>query len=349
MEVNNTENTKKLSRQQWKNKMKNKRKCKNKYHQNKPEEQVHEMGSVDKREEEEEEEEVKTDSYSNNNSDKITQTAGQKKKKDNEYKPQKKAITKEDTDTLREEKQQIEKEKKTKSSQVKKSVTKSSADGSKRQAGEPEVEITDDQPQVKRLKPELSKEQSQKRDKLRKMLRNQKADQQESPVKQKDKPAAPEEEVKQDRSASLRFRMEQRLESARFRYINEVLYSTSSSEARRMFKQDPQAFWIYHRGYMAQVQKWPANPVDAIIAYIRQKWDKFVNIVHIFLMRTHTHPHITQERNLGLVITSTTPIEQFEIKVYCTASQKKELIAFQLSHNSGRIFFIISASSAHVT
>ncbi|XP_038830031.1 ribosomal RNA-processing protein 8-like [Salvelinus namaycush] len=65
--------------------------------------------------------------------------------------------------------------------------------------------------------------------------------------------------------------MEQRLESARFRYINEVLYTTSSGEAKRMFRQDPQAFSIYHRGFTAQVQRWPANPVDAIISYIRHK------------------------------------------------------------------------------
>ncbi|XP_048836496.1 ribosomal RNA-processing protein 8 [Brienomyrus brachyistius] len=74
-----------------------------------------------------------------------------------------------------------------------------------------------------------------------------------------------------DRSAALKFRMEQRLEAARFRYINEQLYTSTSSTARRMFKQDPQAFDIYHRGFTTQVQHWPANPVDAIIAYIKHK------------------------------------------------------------------------------
>ncbi|KAJ3590483.1 hypothetical protein NHX12_008434 [Muraenolepis orangiensis] len=74
-----------------------------------------------------------------------------------------------------------------------------------------------------------------------------------------------------DRSASLRARMEQRLEAARFRYINEVLYTSTSGEAKRMFSQDPQAFGVYHRGFTAQVQRWPANPVDAIIAFIHKK------------------------------------------------------------------------------
>ncbi|XP_023692840.2 uncharacterized protein rrp8 [Paramormyrops kingsleyae] len=74
-----------------------------------------------------------------------------------------------------------------------------------------------------------------------------------------------------DRSAALKVRMEQRLQAARFRYINEQLYTSTSSTASRMFKQDPQAFDIYHRGFTTQVQRWPANPVDAVIAYIKHK------------------------------------------------------------------------------
>ncbi|KAI5098753.1 ribosomal RNA-processing protein 8 isoform X1 [Silurus meridionalis] len=74
-----------------------------------------------------------------------------------------------------------------------------------------------------------------------------------------------------DRSSALRSRMEKRLESARFRYINELLYTSTSGEAKRMFKQDPDAIKIYHKGYTEQVKQWPANPVDSIISYIRQR------------------------------------------------------------------------------
>lgn len=74
-----------------------------------------------------------------------------------------------------------------------------------------------------------------------------------------------------DRSTALRLKMERRLEAARFRYINELLYTSTSGEAKRMFQQDPDAIGIYHRGYTAQVQHWPENPVDSIISYIRQK------------------------------------------------------------------------------
>ncbi|XP_033864045.3 ribosomal RNA-processing protein 8 isoform X1 [Acipenser ruthenus] len=74
-----------------------------------------------------------------------------------------------------------------------------------------------------------------------------------------------------DRSAALRARMEQRLESARFRYINEQLYTSSSQEACKLFHEDHTSFEIYHRGFTAQVTRWPHNPVDSIISYIRSK------------------------------------------------------------------------------
>lgn len=79
-----------------------------------------------------------------------------------------------------------------------------------------------------------------------------------------------------DRSSALRSRMEKRLESARFRYINELLYTTTSGEAKRMFQQDPDAIRIYHRGYTEQVKHWLANPVDTIISYLRQRSSSLV-------------------------------------------------------------------------
>ncbi|KAA0701836.1 Ribosomal RNA-processing protein 8 [Triplophysa tibetana] len=79
------------------------------------------------------------------------------------------------------------------------------------------------------------------------------------------------EQAPLDRSAALRLKMEKRLEAGRFRYINELLYTSTSGEAKRMFKQDPDAIRIYHKGYTAQVQHWPENPVDSIIRYISQR------------------------------------------------------------------------------
>ncbi|KAM4566741.1 uncharacterized protein rrp8 isoform 1-T2 [Odontesthes bonariensis] len=265
--VNKLQSTEKMNRQQWKNKMKNKRKCKNKYRERKPEEDMNKA----KTDKQGPKEEVKLHPQSNDNSENISQKTMQKKKKERRHKPPKSKNTEEDPPVSEEPQQRAEKP--TKSVKADKRASESSADGPKQKADGLQMEIVNEQREflTKRQKSELSKEESLKRQKLQKMLLRQ----EESPAEQEDEPAAPEE-VKQSRSDSLRSRMEQRLESARFRYINEVLYSTSSGEAKRMFQQDPQAFQVYHKGYTAQVQRWPTNPVDAIISYIRKKSSSLV-------------------------------------------------------------------------
>ncbi|KAG9462088.1 hypothetical protein GDO78_014928 [Eleutherodactylus coqui] len=86
-----------------------------------------------------------------------------------------------------------------------------------------------------------------------------------------EQPAADTSEAKEDPAAALRARMEVRLTSARFRYINEQLYTSDSQEAFRLFQRDPQAFSIYHSGFSQQVQRWPINPITGIIKYIKNR------------------------------------------------------------------------------
>ncbi|XP_029922727.1 ribosomal RNA-processing protein 8 [Myripristis murdjan] len=279
------EETQRLSRKQWKNKMKNKRKCKNKYRHEEPEGEVNQAETARKQSQKDQQ---SADSNSNgiNSEPQARQAPALSNKKEKGRKPQKRKLVEVcdtsatlDKETLREVKQPVTKENKTKGDQH---VSKKS-DGAKEEAGEARQGTSDEQQQQqhpepgKKLRLEVSKEQSRKKAKLRRLLHSQEPNKQEAGANQKDevREIPKEEEVQEasaaDRSSSLRSRMEQRLEAARFRYINEVLYTTTSREARRMFTQDPQAFWVYHKGYTAQVQRWPANPVDAIISYIRQK------------------------------------------------------------------------------
>jgi hypothetical protein len=59
--------------------------------------------------------------------------------------------------------------------------------------------------------------------------------------------------------------MNEKLNSAHFRHLNEELYSTSGKEAFEMFQNDPEAFGIYHEGFRQQVSRWPLNPLDVVI------------------------------------------------------------------------------------
>ncbi|XP_046598810.1 ribosomal RNA-processing protein 8 [Neodiprion lecontei] len=69
---------------------------------------------------------------------------------------------------------------------------------------------------------------------------------------------------------SLRDRMLARLKSSRFRYLNEQMYNSESWSSKKYFKEDPDAFLAYHEGYQLQVEQWPLNPLDTIIASIKK-------------------------------------------------------------------------------
>uniref|UniRef100_A0A8D0B139 Ribosomal RNA-processing protein 8 n=1 Tax=Salvator merianae TaxID=96440 RepID=A0A8D0B139_SALMN len=84
-------------------------------------------------------------------------------------------------------------------------------------------------------------------------------------------PRALRAEPLSSRARSLRMRMEERLEAARFRYINQQLYTCSSEEAARLFQEDPEALAVYHRGFARQVARWPERPVQRLVSYLRNR------------------------------------------------------------------------------
>ncbi|KAL9079351.1 MAG: hypothetical protein Q9157_001781, partial [Trypethelium eluteriae] len=56
--------------------------------------------------------------------------------------------------------------------------------------------------------------------------------------------------------------MRQKLASARFRHLNETLYTKPSSHSLDLFSKSPEMFEEYHKGFRQQVAIWPENPVD---------------------------------------------------------------------------------------
>lgn len=71
---------------------------------------------------------------------------------------------------------------------------------------------------------------------------------------------------------TLRDKMMSKLSGARFRFLNEQMYTSEGSEAQKIFKEDPSAFQAYHEGYRMQVEKWPLNPLDKIISSIKNMY-----------------------------------------------------------------------------
>ncbi|RYP51434.1 hypothetical protein DL768_003220 [Monosporascus sp. mg162] len=65
--------------------------------------------------------------------------------------------------------------------------------------------------------------------------------------------------------------MREKLISARFRHLNETLYTRPSAEAFQLFQESPEMFREYHEGFRRQVDVWPENPVDSYIAEVQTR------------------------------------------------------------------------------
>lgn len=63
---------------------------------------------------------------------------------------------------------------------------------------------------------------------------------------------------------------QQKLSGARFRHLNEKLYTCSSGEALEYFKTNPTDFFHYHTGFREQTKAWPINPVDIFIGRLEK-------------------------------------------------------------------------------
>jgi len=57
-----------------------------------------------------------------------------------------------------------------------------------------------------------------------------------------------------------------KLQASRFRYLNEQLYTQTSAQSAKMFKNDSSLFSAYHQGFQVQANVWPSDPLDTIIA-----------------------------------------------------------------------------------
>jgi hypothetical protein len=76
---------------------------------------------------------------------------------------------------------------------------------------------------------------------------------------------------RQAKKLGLKEKMEDQLKAARFRYLNEQLYTSTGSEAYNLFQEDESAFNVYHEGFQKQVHKWPENPLDRMVQFIKSK------------------------------------------------------------------------------
>ncbi|KAK3390491.1 methyltransferase-domain-containing protein [Podospora didyma] len=84
-------------------------------------------------------------------------------------------------------------------------------------------------------------------------------------------PVAAPAPIAEPKLTSLQASMRQKLVSARFRHLNETLYTRPSVDAFSLFQESPEMFSEYHEGFRRQVEVWPENPVEGYIRDIKAR------------------------------------------------------------------------------
>ncbi|XP_052738085.1 ribosomal RNA-processing protein 8 isoform X2 [Bicyclus anynana] len=142
----------------------------------------------------------------------------------------------------------------------------------------------------------------------------------------------------------LRERMLDRLKAAKFRYLNEKLYTSTGSDAQKLFQGDPGAFQTYHEGYQQQMKKWPVKPLDVIVKRI-QKMPKSHVIADMGCGQAELSRRVAQAvRSFDLVGTAPgveacdmahtpLPAQAVHVAVYCLALMGTDLTQYLLEAN----------------
>ncbi|KAG8453092.1 hypothetical protein GDO86_004780 [Hymenochirus boettgeri] len=169
-----------------------------------------------------------------------------------------------------------------------------------------------------------------------------------------------EEILPKDRSTTLRSRMEKRLSSARFRYINQQLYTSDSQEAFQLFDNDPEAFTIYHQGFSQQVQCWPVNPVTKIIQFIKNRPSSLVVadfgcgdalIAQTVKNKVHSFDLVALNDHVTVCDMAKVPLsdESVDIAVFCLSLMGKNISEFLQEANRvlklGAVLLVAEVSS----
>ncbi|KAI9255319.1 methyltransferase-domain-containing protein [Sporodiniella umbellata] len=113
-----------------------------------------------------------------------------------------------------------------------------------------------------------AKDKKSKKQKLQKLLAKSEEKAKEN-VKEKAKGNAKEKasvaKVEEGELTALQKKMKAKLSGARFRWLNEMLYTTVGKQSFELFQDKPELFDEYHEGFRHQVESWPENPVNIMI------------------------------------------------------------------------------------
>ncbi|KDO33492.1 hypothetical protein SPRG_02300 [Saprolegnia parasitica CBS 223.65] len=140
--------------------------------------------------------------------------------------------------------------------------------------------------------------------------------------------------------SAMQEQMKRRLEGGKFRMLNEQLYTTTGGEAFEEFQAEPELFDTYHEGFREMAEKWPLNPLDTFINYVKAHPKAVVadfgcgdarlaasvpNTVHSFDLVSR-NPAVTACNIANVPL----PDESVDVAVYCLALMGTTLVEYLL-------------------
>ncbi|KAL5011263.1 hypothetical protein ScPMuIL_009814 [Solemya velum] len=149
---------------------------------------------------------------------------------------------------------------------------------------------------------------------------------------------------KEKKQLTLKERMTEQLNAARFRYLNEQLYTQTGKESLQLFRNDVAAFKVYHQGYQTQVDRWPSNPVDIIINEIKTGPSSLVvadfgcgdaKLARSIPCKVHSFDLVALNKHVTVCDMAKVPLQNksVDIAVFCLSLMGTNLVDFLTEAN----------------
>uniref|UniRef100_U5EFX9 Ribosomal RNA-processing protein 8 n=1 Tax=Corethrella appendiculata TaxID=1370023 RepID=U5EFX9_9DIPT len=166
----------------------------------------------------------------------------------------------------------------------------------------------------------------------------------EEPVKKKRKLDKDTRNVNGNTKSTLFSRLKNSLKGSRFRYLNELLYTSTGNEAVALFQNDQTAFEAYHEGYKVQVEQWSMNPLDRIIKNIQKMPKEYLvcdfgcgeaKLAKSVLQKVYSLDLVAFDNSVIACDMSNSPLESnsINVAVFCLSLMGTNLSDFLLEAN----------------
>ncbi|CAK4413775.1 unnamed protein product [Aphanomyces euteiches] len=140
--------------------------------------------------------------------------------------------------------------------------------------------------------------------------------------------------------SAMQEQMKKRLEGGKFRMLNEQLYTTTGEEAFEAFQAEPELFDTYHEGFREMAEKWPTNPLDKFIEYVKQHPKAVVadfgcgdaRLAASVSSKVHSFDLVSRNENVVACNIANVPLADasVDIAVYCLALMGSTLVEYLL-------------------